>query len=177
MDRLNRVEARIRAIQSLLGQLATTNEEFGRSLSAAAERRLSSSAPGLVPPERLQGVVAEAAARTGLSGELIAAVMAAESGCRPDAVSPAGAMGLMQLMPGTARALGVTDPFDARQNLLGGAEYLRQQVERFGSTERALAAYNAGPGAVERYGGIPPYPETRSYVQRIMRALRRVGTQ
>ena len=102
--------------------------------------------------------------------------MGAESGYRADAVSPAGALGLMQLMPGTARSLGVTDPLDPLQNVLGGAEYLRQQLERFGSVEKALAAYNAGPGAVERYDGVPPYAETRNYIARIVDRLRQ-GTR
>ena len=100
-------------------------------------------------------------------------MIGAESGFRPGAVSPVGAMGLMQLMPGTARGLGVTDPFDPRQNVMAGSEYLRMQWTRFGTLEKALAAYNAGPGAVERYGGVPPYRETREYVRRILDALGR----
>jgi hypothetical protein len=89
--------------------------------------------------------------------------------------SPAGAIGPAQLMPGTARGLGV-DPNNYRQNLLGGARYLRQQLDAFGgSTRKALAAYNAGPGAVAKYGGIPPYDETRNYVKTIMGSLRSSG--
>jgi hypothetical protein len=121
----------------------------------------------------LRPLIEEAAAKTGLSGHLISAVIAAESGFRPDAVSPAGALGLMQLMPATARALGVDDPLDPRQNVLAGTEYLRQQLHRFGTVEKALAAYNAGPGAVVRHGGVPPYRETENYVQRVMGLLRR----
>jgi soluble lytic murein transglycosylase-like protein len=118
-------------------------------------------------------LIAEASAKTGVSEALIRAVIAAESGFRPDAVSPAGARGLMQLMPGTARALGVTDLFDPRENILGGARYLEQQLTRFGSVEKALAAYNAGPGAVQRYGDVPPFPETQRYVERVQAFLRR----
>jgi len=82
-------------------------------------------------------------------------------------------MGLMQLMPATARALGVADPYDPVQNVHGGVRYLRGLVDRFGDVTLALAAYNAGPGAVARHGGVPPYPETRAYVERVLRAWQR----
>lgn len=105
-----------------------------------------------------------AAARHDLSIDLLLSVARVESNCSADAVSPAGAIGVMQLMPETARALGV-DPRDARQNIDGGAAYLRQQIDRFdGRIDLALAAYNAGPAPVVRRGAVPPYPETRRYV-------------
>ena len=98
---------------------------------------------------------------------LIDAVIHQESRCRMNAVSGKGALGLMQLMPGTAAQMGV-NPYIADQNIRGGARYLRQQIDRFGSIPLALAAYNAGPGAVTKYGGIPPYRETRDYVTKIL---------
>jgi soluble lytic murein transglycosylase-like protein len=123
--------------------------------------------PGQIPPDLLP-LVRQAAQANGMDPALVAAVARAESGFNPAAVSPAGAQGLMQLMPSTARGLGVTDPFDPAQNLDGGARYLRAQLDRFGDPALALAAYNAGPGAVSRAGGIPPYAETQTYVQRVL---------
>ena len=106
----------------------------------------------------------------GVDPTLLAAVARQESGFDPSAVSPAGAQGLMQLMPGTARGLGVADPFNPTQAVDGAARLLRDLVTRFGRVDLALAAYNAGPGAVLRYDGIPPYPETRNYVRSVMAA-------
>ncbi len=110
-----------------------------------------------------------AGARHGVDPALLAAVAKVESGFDSSAVSPAGATGLMQFMPATARGLGV-DPADPASSVDGAARYLRQLTDRFGSTDLALAAYNAGPGAVARAGGIPPYPETQSYVRKVTSA-------
>ncbi len=110
-----------------------------------------------------------AAARYGISGALVDAVAWQESRYNHRARSSVGAIGVMQLMPGTARQLGVTDPTNLHENIMGGAAYLRKQLDRFGNNvPLALAAYNAGPGAVQKYGGIPPYRETRNYVRQIM---------
>ena len=129
-------------------------------------------APAGAMPEgggTFQEAIAAAAQATGLDPRLLQAVAEQESGGNPSAVSPAGAEGLMQLMPGTAQALGVQDPFDPTQNAIGGATYLKEMLQEFqGNLSLALAAYNAGPGAVQKYGGIPPYPETEAYVRGVL---------
>lgn len=114
---------------------------------------------------------AAAGARHGIDPAVLAAVARTESGLDPSAVSPAGAQGLMQLMPATAAGLGVTDPFDPTQAIDGAARLLRGHLDRFGSLDLALAAYNAGGGAVRRHGGIPPYEETQNYVRRVLDQL------
>jgi len=112
-----------------------------------------------------------AACEAGVPVRLFDALVAQESRYRPYARSHAGAMGLTQLMPGTARHLKVGNPWDVRENLTGGARYLREQLDRFGAWELALAAYNAGPGRIVQYDGIPPFRETRNYVRAIMSTL------
>lgn len=113
-----------------------------------------------------------AATRFGVDSNLVDAVAWQESRYNPRARSTAGAVGVMQLMPGTAQQLGVRNPHDVEQNVVGGTAYLRKQLERFGNNvPLALAAYNAGPGAVIKYGGIPPYRETQNYVRQIMQRL------
>jgi cell wall-associated NlpC family hydrolase len=114
-------------------------------------------------------VINAAAARTGVPASLIAAVAKQESGFNPNAVSPAGAEGIMQLMPSTAKGLGVSDPMNATQSINGGATYLASLLSKFnGNTTLAVAAYNAGPGAVLKYGGVPPYAETQNYVRNVL---------
>jgi soluble lytic murein transglycosylase-like protein len=112
--------------------------------------------------------ITAAARRNGVDPALLAGLVKQESGFDPNAGSPAGAQGLTQLMPATAASLGVTNVHDPAQALEGGAKYLRRQLDRFGGdVARALAAYNAGPGAVERFGGVPPYAETQNYVRKV----------
>ena len=118
--------------------------------------------------EAYKDEIAAAAADYGVDGSLLRAVIHAESAFNPMAMSAKGAQGLMQLMPGTADDLGVADAFDAAQNIRGGARYLAQLLKSFnGDAQLATAAYNAGPGAVQKYGGVPPYDETQVYVQRV----------
>lgn len=132
---------------------------------------------GLVQPvapakQLIRQQIQATAAQYGVSADLVDAVAWQESRYNARAKSSAGAMGVMQLMPGTARQLGVSDPHDVGQNVAGGTAYLRQQLLRFGNNvPLALAAYNAGPGAVLKHGGIPPYRETQNYVRTIMQRL------
>ena len=129
-------------------------------------------APSVVVGTTPRDFTREAALQQGIPAPFIESVMATESAYRADAVSPKGAIGLMQLMPGTARAWGV-DPHDPRQNVAAGARYLRELLVKYSSHDdqvlRALAAYNAGPGAVDKYHGVPPYPETSAYIRRVLK--------
>jgi soluble lytic murein transglycosylase-like protein len=178
--------ARMAELSSLLGLRATTaparvagasasSSDFHGRLSAAASLAAAPTSTSFQPaatpagPTPYAAEIDAAAARHGLDPALLRALIRAESNFDPNAGSHAGAQGLAQLMPGTARALGVTNPFDPAQSVEGGAKYLRRQLDAFGGDPRlALAAYNAGPGAVSRYGGVPPYPETQGYVTRVM---------
>ena len=130
-------------------------------------------------PHAFGDIIRQNASAYRLEEALVKAVIKAESNYNPNSVSNKGARGLMQLIPETARLMRVSDPFDPAQNIRGGSNYLRLMLDQFnGNLDLALAAYNAGPNAVQRHGGIPPYEETRNYVQRVRRYLeqyRRVG--
>lgn len=127
------------------------------------------------PNNRYDKHIQEAARRHGVDFELIKAVIKVESAFNPRAVSKAGARGLMQVMPGNFSTLGIADPYNPRQSILGGTRYLRRMLMRFnGDLSLALAAYNAGPTAVEKYKKIPPYSETRTYVARVMKEFNRL---
>ena len=150
-------------LTTVAGSMPTSTE--------TTSRRDADAVPAKPIPQPFRASVLAAAERYALSPWLIDAVARTESGYDADAVSSAGAIGVMQLMPDTARELGV-DPRDPSQNILGGAAYLRQMLDRFdGSVELALAAYNAGSGNVQRHGGVPPFRETRDYVRRNLERL------
>ena len=148
------------------------------ALGKPAAKRLSTSpvSPGGATGYRsdFDHLIAEVCQRHGVDPALVKAVIKVESNFDSRAVSRAGAKGLMQLMDATGKQLGVKDPFDPRQNVEGGVTYLRQMLDRYGDLSLALAAYNAGPHAVDRFGGIPPYAETQLYVSLVHRVHRRL---
>lgn len=170
---------RIDEIRSMLAAMTpgTATPAGATSFSAAlaeAQAPTATAAPMSAGPATgaatpFAAEIEAAAQQEGVDPALLKALIRQESNFNPNAVSPAGATGLTQLMPATAAGLGVTDPTDPKQALAGGAKYLRQQLDRFGGDEKmALAAYNAGPGAVARFGGVPPYAETQNYVQKVL---------
>ncbi|WP_231038599.1 lytic transglycosylase domain-containing protein [Pectinatus haikarae] len=122
-----------------------------------------------VPPQQIEEMIQKAAVKYGVDAKLLSAVAETESNYNAEAVSSAGAVGVMQLMPNTASELGVTNPYDAQQNIEGGAKYLKELLNDFGGNVReAVAAYNAGPQAVKKYQGVPPYAETQNYVSHVL---------
>jgi len=156
--------------------------QLDAALISGFEQDLATPPPAAIPTPEQKPVAANprelveaAAIRNGLPPKFVHSVVAAESGYKPDAISPKGAIGLMQLMPATAQSYGA-DPHDPAQNVEAGAAYLRELLIKYdGDARRALAAYNAGPGAVDRYNGVPPYAETQTYVERVLRKYKAAG--
>jgi peptidoglycan DL-endopeptidase CwlO len=164
-------------------QTAQSAAAFATTLQSAMAAR-TGSATATAPVATAGGTVSgvpyadlfnAAGAKYGVSPKLLAAVAKVESGYNPQAVSKAGARGLMQIMPGTAAGLGVTNAFDPAQAVDGAAKLLSSNLKEFGSLDLAVAAYNAGGGAVKKYGGIPPYAETQAYVPKVKAALAALG--
>lgn len=177
LARIQEIQGRIEAFSSDASEKASVGSAFADILSAATtqENGMNSETTGVLSnpatPANLVDVIQEQGERTNLDPNLLKAVIRNESNFNPRAVSPVGAQGLMQLMPGTARALGVENSFDPAQNVAGGAKYLKNLLNRYDqSIPLALAAYNAGPGAVDKHGGVPPYAETTRYVQKVMQS-------
>jgi len=149
-----------------LNSTASTTEAEATDVSASASST-SSTTSG-----KFADIIAAAAAKYDVDADLISAVIKAESNFNANAVSSCGALGLMQLMPATADSLGVEDPLDPQQNIFGGTKFLHRLLDKYkNNVSLALAAYNAGPGAVDKYGGIPPYAETQTYVKRVLNYL------
>jgi soluble lytic murein transglycosylase-like protein len=176
LDHLEAVKSRIEEIRRRFVDVQDTGTSVVSAAPASGQvdfkealSRLRGSKASACP-EEYEPMIDGAASRYGVDPAVIKAVIHTESGFKSGAVSRTGAKGLMQLMPGTARALGV-DPTDPEQCIDGGTRYLKELQDKFGDLPKALAAYNAGPGAVVRHGGIPPYGETQRYVSQVMQRV------
>lgn len=171
LQRINAIERQFAALsmQSPLPQVEEpkTDSSFQKILDKKVENVKSGKK---VENEEINNLIEEYAAKNNLDKDFVKSVVRHESGFNVNATSKCGAMGLMQLMPATAQGLGVTNAYDAEQNIAGGTKYLKGLMDRFDNNkELALAAYNAGPNAVKKYGGVPPYKETQNYVKNIMK--------
>ncbi len=163
-------------VQSAMNQPGTDPASSGIDPTAVASP--ISNVPAMVPPAQIDRLVSGNAATFGVDPALIKAIIANESGFNSNATSNVGAQGLMQLMPGTANGLGVTNAYDPAQNVWGGTKYIKGLLDRFNGDPRlAVAAYNAGPGAVEKYNGVPPYAETQNYVQNVLASYEKYRSQ
>ncbi|EMF80980.1 transglycosylase SLT domain protein [Leptospira weilii serovar Topaz str. LT2116] len=188
---VQRILNRIRDIESLQNRFVKespvqnrqqTSEPFDSILKIEGEK--SASAPKMEPWRKdsrgnwegieptLTEIIRKESEKNHLDPSLVQSVIKAESGFKTDAISPKGAIGLMQLMPSTANLLGVDDPSDPAENVAGGTKFLSDLLNKYKNLDHALAAYNAGPKAVDHYGGIPPYKETRKYVEKVKKFYR-----
>ncbi len=163
LQRINSIESRF---QSLMSYGAQPDADFQKILNKSIANKSDTNAASR---SEINELIEKYADKNGLDSDFVKAVIKQESGFNPNATSKCGAMGLMQLMPATAEGLGVTNAYDAEQNIMGGTKYLKGLMDRFDNNKSlALAAYNAGPNAVKKYGGIPPYMETQNYVKNVL---------
>ena len=178
LRRINTIESQFQEMVNFGNDINQTDSDFQRILDSAYEKeygkkpevsqRIPSSGNNLSHGD-IDKLIDKYSEQNNLDPDFVKAVVKQESGFNPNAKSHCGAMGLMQLMPATAQGLGVTNAYDAEQNIYGGTKYLKGLMDRFDNNkELALAAYNAGPNAVKKYNGIPPYRETQNYVKNVM---------
>ncbi|TGK32613.1 lytic transglycosylase domain-containing protein [Leptospira gomenensis] len=159
-------------LQSAKDRASSTKETSHETFDWSGNRNSRGELKGVEPT--LAEIIRKESEKNRLDPALVQSVIKAESGFKTDAVSPKGAIGLMQLMPSTADLLGVDDPSDPAENVAGGTKFLSDLLHKYKNLDHALAAYNAGPGAVDRYGGIPPYKETQKYVEKVKRFYKQV---
>ncbi len=178
---------KLSSIQTRIPIRLSTKDNFAKLLAQATDKSLTNvtkstartatfinqdSTNNIQRKLYIENVVDDVSQKYNISPSLIKAIIKTESNFNPNALSSAGAQGLMQLMPGTANTLGVQDPWDVTENIEGGVKYFNEQLNNFnGDVSLALAAYNAGPNSVKKYGGIPPYEETQNYVKKVFRYL------
>lgn len=194
-DRISQINARMQSMQSQFSNVNSSNfkpqvsgissgpqclnqpssQTFAQLMATAGAEQTSatastaSTAPYKGSEKDFEGIIKEASQKYGVDEDLIRSVIKQESGFNPNAVSCVGAQGLMQLMPETAKDLGVKNPLDPKDNVMGGVKYIKQMLDKYdGNKTKALAAYNAGPGNVDHYGGVPPFGETQHYVSNIL---------
>jgi len=169
MGRIRHIESKIGSMEQRFDRIMGNSQSQTKSFDDVLNKEITTlDNPKNVDRKNVNQLIEKYSQKNGLDTDLVKAVIQTESSFDSKAVSPAGAQGLMQLMPATAETLGVKDSFDPEQNIQGGTKYLRRLINQYDSVEKGLAAYNAGPEAVNKYGGVPPYQETQNYVRKVL---------